>query len=96
MSNETFDVVVVGNVGIDTNIYLPGADIDFNVESNFTENLDTVGQAGAYAAQEHGEKIIAVVDGSWTNVVGLPMDETAAALRRFGIEPASPHPAVEE
>ncbi len=51
MHNKTFDVVVVGNVGIDTNVYLPGADIDFSVESNFTENLDCVGQAGGYAAR---------------------------------------------
>jgi sugar/nucleoside kinase (ribokinase family) len=45
------DVVVVGNVGIDTNVYLPGGDIDFSVEANFTENLDYVGQAGGYASR---------------------------------------------
>lgn len=49
--------------------------------------IDPLDKAGAYAAQEHGEKIIASVDGSWTNVVGLPMDETTAALLRFGIGP---------
>lgn len=49
--NAPFDVTVVGNVGIDTNIYLQGADIDFNVEANFTENIDYVGQAGGYAAR---------------------------------------------
>ena len=46
-----FDVVVVGNVGVDTNVYLPEADIDFSVESNFTQNLDYVGQAGGYSAR---------------------------------------------
>ena len=51
MSKEAFDVVVIGNVGIDTNVYLPGADIDFTVESNFTLNLDYVGQAGGYTAR---------------------------------------------
>jgi hypothetical protein len=30
--NGNFDVVVVGNVGIDTNVYLYGADIDFSIE----------------------------------------------------------------
>jgi sugar/nucleoside kinase (ribokinase family) len=45
------DVVVIGNVGIDTNIYLPDSDIDFNVEANFTENVDYVGQAGGYASR---------------------------------------------
>ncbi len=46
-----FEAVVVGNAGIDTNVYLPGADIDFNVEANFTENIDCVGQAGGYASR---------------------------------------------
>ncbi|MGW8318828.1 MAG: carbohydrate kinase family protein [Candidatus Promineifilaceae bacterium] len=51
MEKRHFDVVVVGNVGIDTNVYLAGADIDFSVESNFTENLDYVGQAGGYSSR---------------------------------------------
>jgi sugar/nucleoside kinase (ribokinase family) len=45
------EIVVIGNVGVDTNVYLPGQDIDFSVESNFTENLDYVGQAGGYASR---------------------------------------------
>lgn len=44
-------MVVVGNVGIDTNVYLAGNEINFDVEANFTENLDYVGQAGGYAAR---------------------------------------------
>ena len=51
MTRRRFDVVVVGNVGIDTNVYLHGGDIDFSVESNFTENVDYVGQAGGYASR---------------------------------------------
>ena len=51
MTGKTFDVVVVGNVGIDTNVYLRRADIDFTVESNFTENVDYVGQAGGYTSR---------------------------------------------
>jgi len=45
------EVVVIGNAGVDTNVYLPGGDIDWSVEANFTENLDCVGQAGGYAAR---------------------------------------------
>lgn len=52
---STFDVVVVGNAGIDTNVYLPGADIDFNVEANFTDNRDYVGQAGGYASRGYAQ-----------------------------------------
>lgn len=50
-SQRDCDVVVVSGAGIDTNVYLPGADIDFSVESNFTQNIDMVGQAGGYAAR---------------------------------------------
>jgi len=46
-----FAVVVVGNVGIDTNIYPEGDTIDFDVEANFTTNHDYVGQAGGYASR---------------------------------------------
>jgi acarbose 7IV-phosphotransferase len=48
---KKFDVVVVGNVGIDTNVYFQGGDINFEVEANFTENFDYVGQAGGYTAR---------------------------------------------
>jgi sugar/nucleoside kinase (ribokinase family) len=48
---KSFDVVVVGNAGVDTNVYIHGQDIDFTVESNFAENIDTVGQAGGYASR---------------------------------------------
>jgi sugar/nucleoside kinase (ribokinase family) len=51
MSDATPLVTVVGNVGIDTQVYLPGQDIRFDVESNFTDNIDTIGQAGGYASR---------------------------------------------
>jgi septum formation protein len=44
-------------------------------------------KAGAYAAQGSGAEIIAKIDGSYTNVVGLPMEKTVAALAQFGIHP---------
>jgi septum formation protein len=44
-------------------------------------------KAGAYAAQGSGAEIIAKVEGSFTNVVGLPMEKTVAALAKFGIRP---------
>ncbi|WP_374688922.1 carbohydrate kinase family protein, partial [Promineifilum sp.] len=47
----TPSVVVIGNVGIDTNVYLYGADIDFSVEANFSDNRDYVGQAGGYTSR---------------------------------------------
>jgi sugar/nucleoside kinase (ribokinase family) len=52
---KQFDVVVIGNVGIDTNVYAYGDDIDFSIEANFTQNLDYVGQAGGYASRGYAQ-----------------------------------------
>ena len=46
--------------------------------------IDPLDKAGSYAAQEHGEKIIAKVEGSWTNVVGLPMEVVRRELMEWG------------
>jgi sugar/nucleoside kinase (ribokinase family) len=45
------EVVVLGCAGVDTNVFLPGREVDWKVEANFTENLDTPGQAGVYASR---------------------------------------------
>ena len=50
-----FDVAVIGNVGIDTNVYFYGADVDFSHEANFTDNIDYVGQAGGYASRGYAQ-----------------------------------------
>ena len=42
-------------------------------------------KAGAYAVQGHGGALVERVEGSYTNAVGLPLTETLALLRRFGI-----------
>ena len=49
--------------------------------------INPLDKAGGYAAQEHGDRIIAGVEGSWTNVVGLPMEALAAELAALGIVP---------
>lgn len=54
---------------------------------DYVERIDPLDKAGAYAAQEAGSEIIEKIEGSFTNVVGLPMERTAIELRRFGIEP---------
>mgnify|MGYP001332349420 CR=1 FL=1 len=41
-------------------------------------------KAGAYAIQERGGAFVEAIFGSWSNVVGLPLAETLAALRRAG------------
>jgi len=56
---------------------------------NYLAKVDPLDKAGAYAAQGCGAEIIAKIDGSYTNVVGLPMEKTLAALAQFGIQPKS-------
>ncbi len=76
MKATAFDVVVVGNVGIDTNVYLPGASFDSTVESNFTENLDYVGQAGGYSARAYSQL------GKATAFIGYVGDDFCGAFIR--------------
>lgn len=45
------DVVVVGNVGVDTMVTLPGGDVDLELEAAFTRNVDGLGHAGGYASR---------------------------------------------
>jgi septum formation protein len=44
-------------------------------------------KAGGYAIQEGGDRFVTRLDGSWSNVVGLPVEETLERLRSRGIGP---------
>lgn len=46
-------------------------------------------KAGAYGIQGQGGSLVAQTDGSYTNVVGLPMMETAMMLASYGIFPSA-------
>ena len=58
---------------------MTGNDIAWYVATG--EPLD---KAGAYAAQGEGRRFIESIDGSESNVIGLPLDETLALLRAEG------------
>lgn len=56
---------------------------------HYLARVNPLDKAGAYAAQGFGSEIIEKIDGSYTNVVGLPMEKTAPALAEFGIQPVA-------
>lgn len=78
-----------------------GREIDFTVttavhfqtlsperQAEYHRRIDPLDKAGAYAAQEHGDLIIDHLEGSMSNVIGLPMDEVVGVLHdHFGITP---------
>lgn len=54
----------------------------------YVDTGEPAGKAGAYAIQGVGATLVERIDGSWTNVVGLPVVETVALLRAAGLRPA--------
>ncbi len=56
----------------------------------YLAKINPLDKAGAYAAQGHGAEIIRRIRGSYTNVVGLPMNETLHVLAGFGITSRRP------
>jgi septum formation protein len=60
----------------------------------YLARIDPLDKAGAYAAQGEGRAIIARVVGSRTNVIGLPMEKTRAALARFHLRPSPRTPSA--
>jgi septum formation protein len=53
----------------------------------YLARINPLDKAGAYAAQGMGAEIIAGIEGSVTNVIGLPMERTSEALKEFGVLP---------
>lgn len=61
--------------------------LDDRAIRSYLAKIDPLDKAGAYAAQGHGTEIIERIEGSYSNVVGLPMEKTKRALESFGIAP---------
>ncbi len=49
----------------------------------YLKRINPLDKAGAYAVQEFGHLIIEQIDGSFTNVVGLPVERLAHELNSF-------------
>lgn len=51
----------------------------------YLSRVHVLDKAGAYAIQEHGDLIVARHAGSWSNIVGLPLETTKQILTRCGL-----------
>jgi septum formation protein len=58
---------------------------DRNAIATYVASGEPIGKAGAYAIQGLGAGLIAGIDGSFTNVIGLPLEEVGRALREAGL-----------
>jgi septum formation protein len=66
-------------------VFADWTDVRFHplTEAQIREYLELVNpldKAGAYAIQEHGERIVAEISGSYSNVVGLPVERVREEL----------------
>ena len=53
--------------------------------TDYLARVEVTDKAGAYAIQDHGDLIVASITGSHSNVVGLPMEKTLAALAQWRV-----------
>jgi len=60
----------------------------------YLTKVDPLDKAGAYAIQEQGEILVEKISGSYSNVVGLPVERLAAELTTWGSELNTGHPRV--
>ena len=50
---------------------------------DYLARVHPLDKAGAYAIQEHGDKIVAQISGSFSNVVGLPVEDLQLELNAW-------------
>jgi septum formation protein len=51
----------------------------------YLNKINPLDKAGAYAIQEHGEGIVEGINGSFSNVMGLPTQRLRATLGKLGV-----------
>ncbi len=51
----------------------------------YLSKVHTLDKAGGYAIQENGELLVANQIGSFSNIVGLPLEETKQILKKIGL-----------
>jgi septum formation protein len=72
------------------NIFAVSTDVTFHPLTagqinNYLARMNPLDKAGAYAIQEHGDMIVADISGSFSNVVGLPMEKVGEELAAWTV-----------
>ena len=57
--------------------------LDIQQIRDYLARINPLDKAGAYAIQEHGDKIVENISGSFSNVVGLPLERLQAEFTRW-------------
>jgi septum formation protein len=60
--------------------FRPRQDVDLE---DYLQSVDPLDKAGAYAAQEDEGRLIECIEGSMSNVIGLPIERVLAAFKYF-------------
>ena len=56
-----------------------------NLIKRYFKLVNPLDKAGAYAIQENGAMLIESISGSYSNVIGLPLDKLNQLLGKFGV-----------
>ena len=73
-------------VGVEETAVVMRAVSDEEIDA-YVATGEALGKAGAYAVQERGDRFIERLEGSYTNVVGLPVELVAEMLGKVGVVP---------
>lgn len=81
---------VATRLGADTEVLCVTTKVEFahltsQDINNYWSSGEPQGKAGAYAIQGLGAALVKRIEGSYSNVVGLPLGELAAMLKRRGM-----------
>lgn len=57
--------------------------LDSTQIQRYLQQINPLDKAGAYAIQEHGELIVQQIDGSFSNVVGLPIERILPLIKSW-------------
>lgn len=102
-THHVFTAVALSEPGTEPDVFVEASAVRFRAfgeeEARAYFRLARTGdRAGAYDIDAHGERLVASLAGSFTNVMGLPAEPVAAWLRAHGhpcaARPDLPAPAV--